>query len=242
MLQSDLSPTTNWKAVVTYFFLATGISLIFRAYHPLWLDFLKLPYGFGLNLLVGFGPLLAAEITRILFKNNKERLPWHGLSLFKSLLFMLAPVAVLAVLGIVNKKQINEHWFAVHVSLLWLIYIIGEEAGWRGYLQQILKMNDIQKSLIVGLQWYIWHLSFLFEKTNAVQELIFLAVLLAGSFIAIKITHRTSSLLTAVGLHFSFSVMTNVPQTAAYKYGILVMLLIWAVLLYFWPQKKPVTK
>jgi len=224
-----------WKDVPIYFLFAVGISFVFRAYTPSWLEALKLPYGYGLNLLVGAGPLLAAEITRKLFKGSGERLPLYGSSFSKSILFMMAPAFVLIVMGIQNQQHQDEHLFAVKVCLLWFLYIFGEESGWRGFLQQRLKVNDYLKAFLVGLQWYLWHLSFLFEKTNLLKELVFLAVLLIGSLLAVKVTKRTGSLLTAVGLHFSFSVLTNVPHPSHYLYGILAMLVIWAFLLLKWP-------
>lgn len=151
---------------------------------------------------------------------------------------MLVPSLVLILLGIKNKQNLNEHLFALQVCIFWLIYIFGEEFGWRGYLQQLIRINDYAKALIVGIQWYIWHLSFILEKTDLTRELVFLLVLIVGSFIAIKVTKRTQSLLTSVGLHFSFSVMTNIPAPPFYLYGILVMLVIWAVLLWKWPRNK----
>ena len=236
MLNSSQSQKTNWKAVICYSLLAAGFSSIFRIYTPVWLDDLKLPYGYGLNLLVGFGPLLGAEMSRLLFKQSKDRLPLYGNSLVKSIIFMLIPTAVLVIFGIKSKGQLNEHWFALQVSLLWLIYIFGEESGWRGYLQQILKVKDLWKAMIIGSVWYIWHFAFFFEKTNFIQELIFLIVLLIGSFIVIKVNKRTFSLMTSIGLHFSFSVMTNIPSSAFYKYGIIAMLIVWAIILWIWPK------
>ncbi|RYE25680.1 MAG: CPBP family intramembrane metalloprotease [Sphingobacteriaceae bacterium] len=237
MVVNSNHTTSNRAAVVVYFLLATLISLVFRIYMPSRLDLLKLPYGYGLNILVGAGPLLAAEITRKLFDNADRRLPLYSDSLSKSLLFMLAPAFVLLIIGVKNKQHQNEHLFAVQVCLLWFVYIFGEESGWRGYLQQILNVSDYKKALIVGLQWYLWHLSFLFERTSLIKELVFLVVLLTGSFLAIKITKRTNSLLPAIGLHFSFSVITNVPNPSHYLTGVVAMLVTWGILLWKWSVK-----
>lgn len=233
----------SWKAILIYFFLATSISLIFRTYTPGWLDFLKLPYGFGLNLLVGSGPLLSAICFRFLFKKEitVKKLPLFGTSVWKSTAFVVAPILVLTVIGIVNDKGLNMHVLGLKTGLLWLVYIYGEEFGWRGYLQQILPEKPFVNSFIIGITWYLWHLSFIFDGYNLSKELIFLLVLITGSYIALLITKRTQSLLTAVAFHISFSVMTNIPFTTGYLYGVIAMLMVWAVLLLFWkrPPLKP---
>jgi membrane protease YdiL (CAAX protease family) len=229
----------KWKVIVTYFLLATGISLLFRVYEPRALDFLKLPYGFGLNLLVGFGPLVAAFLSRRIFKGGSERLTLFGSSVLRSLAFVLAPVMVFVIAGVKNKVGLNVHLFGLHTGFLWLIYIYGEECGWRGYLQQLVKGNMFLRALIIGSVWYVWHLSFVFDGYDFLKELVFLAVLITGSYIALWVTTRTNSLLTAVGLHFSFSVMTNIPFTTGYKYGVVVMIVFWGILLFAW-KKRPV--
>jgi hypothetical protein len=77
----------------------------------LWLDFLKLPYGFGLNLLVGSGPLLAAVICRSVFKpvGLSPELSLFGSSVWRSIVFALAPVVVFIIIGIKNPDRLNIH-------------------------------------------------------------------------------------------------------------------------------------
>jgi hypothetical protein len=224
--------------IATFFLLATGLSLIFRIYHPVWLNNLKLPYGYGLNLLVGFGPMLAAMALR---KASKDLVVTPSLSLFgtsviRSIIFLSAPILVLIVCGIKNTHD-NSHLLGVKTSLFWLVYIYGEEYGWRGYLQQLTKGNIYIRALVIGIIWYLWHLSFVFDTYNFQKELFFLLVLIVGSFFALLITRITHSLLTAIGLHFSFSVMTNVPFTQNYKYGVLVMVGVWLLLIFSWKRK-----
>lgn len=225
---------TPWKSVAFYILVATSISLLFRVYSPPWLEWLKLPYGYGLSILVGAGPFLGAILTRKVVGNRNEPLSFYGHAPLKSLLFMLIPSIVLIGMGIKNRDHLNEHVFALKLSVGWLLYIVGEEYGWRGYLQQILKLNDYWKALVVGCSWYMWHLSLFLERNAPLHELLFLAVLLVGSFVAIKITTRTHSLLTSVGMHFCFSVLTNIPTSPLFQYGLLAILLSWFVMLWKW--------
>lgn len=233
----------NWRIVFIYFLLATVISLIFKVYEPLWLNFMKLPYGFGLSLIVGFGPMLAAIVTRRIFEKEigMPKMPLFGSSVWRSIAFAVAPILVFVWFGIKNPDGEDIHLFGLKTGLLWFIYIYGEEYGWRGFLQQLAGGNNLIKSLIIGIIWYLWHLSFIFEQYDLMKELVFLLVLTVGSYIALLVTKRTNSLLTAIGLHFSFSVMTNIPFTANYKYGVLVMVVFWAGLLISW-RGKPADK
>lgn len=58
-------------------------------------------------------------------------------------------------------------WFAVNIlvsvslgSLILMFAAIGEEAGWRGFLQEALveRFGWINSALLVGLIWGLWHL------------------------------------------------------------------------------------
>lgn len=226
----------RWQALGLFFLLATGISFIFRAYQPAWLTGLQLPYGYGLSLLVGVGPWLAAQLTRRAFRFTSADLPlaFWGPSPVRSALFAGLPALVLLALGISNHQAKQPYALAAQVVLFWACYIYGEEAGWRGFLQQVVPGNRWVKAAVVGGQWYLWHLSFVFEGYSPGKELIFLSTLLVGSYLALLVTRRTQSWLPALGLHFSFSVLTNLPNAAHYTAGIWVLLLGWAVLLGTW--------
>jgi hypothetical protein len=222
--------------VLVYFSIATVVSLIFRHYTAFWLDIFRLPYGayYGLNLLVGIGPLVAAIASGALFSNSRDTLSLWGNSVVKSSLFLLIPISTVIYIGVINKESIDPHLFAIKVTCMWLLYIIGEEFGWRGYIQQIITGNDYIKSLIVGSIWYLWHLSFIDVYYSPIKEIFFLLVLIIGSFMALKVTKRTESLATAVALHFSFSVLTNIRLPENAYIAIIFMCFCWIILYTFW--------
>lgn len=222
--------------IVIYFILATSISFLFRYFTPKWLDALRLPYGafYDLNLLVGIGPLLAALICGFLYKNGRFILRFWGNSAIKSAVFLLIPIITVIFLGVRNNEVINPHLFAIKVFVMWFLYIFGEEFGWRGYLQQIIGRNDYIRALITGIIWYLWHLSFIYTHYSPLKELFFIAVLILGSFLMLKVTKRTESLATAIALHFSFSVLTNIQLPENSYIAIIVMCLCWIALYIFW--------
>lgn len=225
--------------IVVYATIATLLSFPFRLFSPDWLDLFRLPYGsfYGMSMLVGVGPIVAAFICSFLFRNKKIMLGLWGNSVTKSLLFLAVPIAAVVYLGVSNKEEIDTHLFALKVSGMWLLYIIGEEFGWRGYLQQLISWNDYAKSVVIGIIWYLWHLSFLYGPYSLQKEFVFILVLLVGSFLALKVTKRTKSLVSAIALHFSFSVLTNISLPANSYIPIGAMCFCWLLLYLFWNKR-----
>jgi|SRR5690606_454301 len=224
--------------VVVFVALATIISFIFRAFEIHWLEIVRLPYGtyYGMSLLVGIGPLFSAIICKRLFNEKRSFLSFWGESKIKSIIFLLIPILTVIYIGVINKESINAHLFAFKVCFMWLLYIIGEELGWRGYLQEVLipKGNDYKRAFIIGLVWYLWHLSFFYVAYSLIKEVFFVIVLIFGSFIILKVTETTKSLSTAIALHFSFSVLTNIKLPENSHIPILIMCFCWGILSVFW--------
>lgn len=179
----------RWYATGLFFLVATGLSLLFRVRQPTWLAGWQLPYGYGLSLLVAVGPWLAAQFTRGVLRLPTDRLclAFWGPSPVRSALFAVLPVLVLLVLGIPNHQAMPPPLVAAQVSGWWAAYILGEETGWRGFLQQVVPGNRLGKAAVVGTQWYLWHLSVVFETYSLSKELFFLAVLLVGSYLALQL-------------------------------------------------------
>ncbi|KKX50082.1 CPBP family intramembrane glutamic endopeptidase [Sphingobacterium sp. IITKGP-BTPF85] len=79
-----------------------------------------------------------------------------------------------------------------------LIYGLLEEIGWRGFLQQQLKpLPELLNVLIVAVLWFIWHLNFDFTSSN----LLFLGILILGSWGIGKVANNTHSLLAVAAFH-----------------------------------------
>jgi len=152
------------------------------------------------------------------------------------MIFLMVPFLAVLWIGVINKESANIHLFAVKVSLMWFLYVYGEEFGWRGYLQESLVSsgNDYSRACIIGIIWYFWHLSFLMEGYSMEKEVFFFIVLVFGSFNMLKVVKKTESLATAIALHFSFSVLTNIPLPSNSAPVILFMCFIWLMLYLFW--------
>ncbi|MGL5890533.1 MAG: CPBP family intramembrane glutamic endopeptidase [Bacteroidia bacterium] len=154
------------------------------------------------GILEGSGIFIAGFLgLYLLKKQRKADISFFGTSVFKSLLMASIPTALLIIIGVQNKYGINTHLFGLIAAIGSFIYCIMEEYGWRGYLQEEFKfLKPVAKFSLIGLIWYLWHLSFLTEATLA-NNLFFLGVLTLGSWGIGKIAELTNSILACSCLH-----------------------------------------
>ncbi|MEM2470021.1 MAG: CPBP family intramembrane glutamic endopeptidase [Nitrososphaerota archaeon] len=90
------------------------------------------------------------------------------------------------------------------------LFAVGEEIGWRGFLQRKLEslgLNFVTASLIVGLVWGIWHapaiilLGFNYPENRFVGTLLFTLFTISASIPHSVIRKVSSSILPAASLH-----------------------------------------
>lgn len=102
---------------------------------------------------------------------------------------------------------INTYVASVSINA---IYAIGEEIGWRGFLQQrfeSLGLNFATSSLMVGLIWGIWHASAIillghnYPENRIIGVLLFTLFTISASIPHSIITRISSSILPAASLH-----------------------------------------
>ncbi len=177
-----------------------------------------------------WGPGLAAIVCFILFKTANRSVTFWGSSIPRSVLTYLCPIIILYLLTFDNKLLAIAH--------LGFISMLGEELGWRGWLQDNLPIkSDVKKSLVIGVLWEFWHFTNRTSQGNLLQigfrVGLFLLLLSAISFVMIKLTKRTASLWIAVTIHFCFNLLFENP--IAWQ-AILLSLPFWFFLLKTWPQ------
>ena len=219
---------TNWKAVVTFYFLACLWSWPFfwwRDVHPESWKALELPRNLK-NWTYMWGPGIAALICFYLFRSSHQRImTFKGTSLKHGLgFFIILPVALSA---------LNLEPKYLWIGVVGFISILGEELGWRGFLQDALKIeSDYLKALVIGSMWEIWHFTNRTLQPGAViRVLIWIGVTSVLSFIFIKLTKKTNSLFIPVALHMAFN--------AAFEFdngwqAVLISVPFWAVIYWDW--------
>ena len=177
-LRNQTSANSDWISIVTMFVLE------------------------GIGILIG--GIIGIHLLR---KHKKLHVTVFGTDLYKSLLFILIPVIVLAILGIRNEFEINISYYGFIVGAGTLVYCFFEELGWRGYLQNELSdLKSWQRYVIIGFLWYLWHLAFITDFSIE-GNLFFLGMMIAGSWGIGQVANATKSVLACTGFHFIINVV-----------------------------------
>jgi uncharacterized protein len=225
---------TNWHSVLFYYAVACAWSWPFfwwRDIHPESWKALPVP-----NIIKTWsymwGPGISALICFLIFKNHKRITTLRGASLKHGLLFYsLIPISL---------TVWNKDLTFLLIGLLGFISILGEELGWRGFLQDALKLeNDWSKAILVGVMWEAWHFTNRIAGNETLQAVKLVSIWMVGtsaiSYIALKLTNRNHSLFLAVALHTAINVLFE------FNYGwqaVLSCVPFWALILWNWPQNQ----
>jgi uncharacterized protein len=198
----------NWLSVIVFYVIACAISWPFFWWRDMhnesWLQW-DVPK-FVRTWSYMWGPGIAALFCFVLFRNTHfKTITLFGTSIFMSVLFYLAPIAGLAIVGI-NNPEMNAHLFPLVLGGLGFISILGEELGWRGFLQDAVRpLPQIARYLLIGTMWELWHFTNRMGEGELLQILvrvgIWIAALTFVSFLMGRATDRSKSLVVAVTLH-----------------------------------------
>lgn len=239
----------SWKRVVMFFIIATLISNIFRfdifeiksvlEKSPSWI------FIFSSVILEGSGALLGALIIiPHLKKDRKTEISLFGTSKSKSLIMAIIPVIILTIIGVTNDMGMGYHFYGLVAAIGTFLYCIMEEYGWRGYLQEELKvLKPWKKYLIIGFTWYLWHLTFLTKATFG-DNLFFLGMMILGSWGIGQIAELTKSIIASACFHMiiqimMFNVLIKNGISGTEKIVILgISIIIWFAIIKKWEKGK----
>ena len=212
MKEKIVSNRISWKRILIFFIIATVISNVFRfdifeleiklIQLPTWIFLLTTAFLEGSGVIIG--ALLAISFLK---KNKNTEITLFGTSKSKSLMMAIIPIIILTILGVKNNFELNSHLYGFIAIIGTLLYCIMEEYGWRGYLQEELKILKYwQKYLIIGFIWYLWHLTFLTKATLG-DNLFFFAMMVFGSWGIGKVAESTKSILASACFHLIIQIM-----------------------------------
>ncbi len=202
----------SWKRVVVFFIIATLISNIFRFdIFEFKSELEKLPswiFIFTTFLLEGSGVLIGALIIiPFLKKERKTEISLFGTSKSKSIIMAIIPIIILTIIGVTNDFGMENHFYGFVAASGTFLYCIMEEYGWRGYLQEELKiLKPWGKYLIIGFIWYLWHLTFL-TKASVGNNLFFLGMMVLGSWGIGQVAESTKSIIASACFHMIIQIM-----------------------------------
>lgn len=202
----------SWIRILIFFIIATTISNVFRfdifelktelEKLPTWIFILTTVFLEGSGVIIG--ALIALSILR---KNRNTEITLFGTSKSKSLLMAIIPIIIISVIGVKNEFELESHLYGFIAIIGTLIYCIMEEYGWRGYLQEELKIiKPWKKYLAIGIIWYLWHLSFL-TKASVGDNLFFLTMMIFGSWGIGQVAELTKSILASACFHLIIQIM-----------------------------------
>lgn len=181
-------------------------------------------------LLRGIGPTIGAFVSITLFKIPlKMSLKGNYRNLFLPLtIFWIFPVILIGTVTFIQEGR-----FPFMLLFTVLVYGLLEEIGWRGFLQEQLKnLPKFQSITIIAVLWFVWHLNFEFTPSN----MIFLGVLILGTWGIGKVYSSTFSLLAVAGFHS----LNNFFRNGLHEKELLliaVLLVIWIGFMVFYKRK-----
>jgi len=176
-------------------------------------------------LLKGIGPALGACFVFVVFK-IKPALSWQGN--YRHIGYPLFVYLVFPVLLIAGTSYLVKGAFPFEAVTAIIVYGLLEEVGWRGFLRQELEpLPKALNILIVASLWFVWHLNFELSMGN----LLFLGILLLGSWGIGKVADSTGSLLTVAAFHSLNNFFTKMGKVEVIL--LLVLLSVWILLLVY---------
>jgi membrane protease YdiL (CAAX protease family) len=202
----------SWKRVVIFFTIATLISNIFRFdIFEFKSELEKLPTSIFLFISVvleGIGVMIGALIMiPFLKKERNVEISLFGTSKSKSLIMAAIPIIILTIIGVNNDFGMDYHIYGLIAVIGTFLYCIMEEYGWRGYLQEELKiLKPWKKYLIIGFIWYLWHLTFLTEASLG-DNFFFLGMMILGSWGIGQVAESTKSIIASACFHMIIQIM-----------------------------------
>lgn len=242
-MTADESRRVDWRAVLVFFLLACAWSWPFFWWRDMHADSFRvfpLPYPLK-NAFLMWGPGLAALVCLRLFRASHRRtIRLSGGAPLRALAFYGVPMLALAAVGIQSAEFGGTvHAMVLALALVGFINILGEELGWRGFLQDALRpLSRPRRYLLIGLMWVAWHFTNLFAHREGAELWIYLGwylpftVLL--SVLIGEATDRARALVVAVTLHAWLNLLWEFGGTGTYAVfaGALPF---WGWMLWRWP-------
>lgn len=173
-----------------------------------------------LQIIWAFLPTISVLIVA-----KKSQLTWHELkfekaSLKRIIIAMILPIMYLSIIFIIQVKLdfrtiLNlssikiENSTLLNIIIIFLL-VLGEEIGWRGYLQEKLigTYGNLKGIMILGIVWGFWHLPLALTEYNFSDYPImegFVLYPVMGIALSLMIAYLSAfkySIYIAIVLHF----------------------------------------
>lgn len=235
----------DWTAVFVFFVLACAWSwplFWLRDMVPGGWNLLPLPPPLRMTLLM-WGPGLAALVCWRLFRGRVPRaVSLAGGRPGRALAFYAVPLLVLALIGVTPAgapEGTRIHALVLAIAVVGFFNVLGEELGWRGFLQQALQpLGRLRRYSLIGALWAAWHFTNLFAGRDGEDLLRYLAWYLPTTVALAALlgegVARSRALAVAVTLHAWVNLLWEFPGTTTLAIAG-ASLPYWAWLWWTWP-------
>lgn len=247
------STRVHWRAVVTFFVLACAWSwplFWLRDMQPTVWATLPIPYPLRMTAIM-WGPGLAALVCWRLFRPQvPRRARIFGTHWPRALAFYAVPMLALAVIGVDMPHPDGPqrvHALLLLIAVLGFINCLGEELGWRGFLQDALQpVRQMPRYVLIGLMWAGWHFTNLFASRPDPADLLrylawYLPVTIVLSFLLGQGVERSRAIAVAVTLHAWMNLALEFASPTTWTV-LALSIPFWAWLLWTWPHADPVVR
>jgi uncharacterized protein len=236
----------NWLAVVVFFTIACAWSWPFfwwRDMHPESFRAFPLPYPLK-NALLMWGPGIAALVCLRWFRSTHVRtIVMFGGARLRALAFYGVPMLALALVGIDSPEFGGvTHAMVLVIAIVGFVNILGEELGWRGFLQDALRpLSRPGRYVLIGLMWVSWHFTNLFAHREGAELWFYLGwyvpLTITLSVLIGEATDQARAVVVAVTLHAWMNLLMEFG--AAGTYAVFACALpFWVWLLRGWPREE----
>jgi uncharacterized protein len=230
----------NWHAIGVFYLLACVWSWPFfwwRDVHTASWNAWRLPEEIK-GLTQPWGPALAALAVFYLFPQVRSRFnTLSGGSWKRSALCFLAPILF------ASFHSGHFSYKLVYYLLIGGFSTLGEEIGWRGFLQPALRpLGRLRGYLLVAFLWELWHFTShtkgTWPEVMARLEIIVPAVIVI-TFALAFLVERTGSIILATAVHEWIDL--GVDPGGYFLWAGLAAVPIWLWAAWTWPRPLPAT-
>jgi membrane protease YdiL (CAAX protease family) len=242
----------DWKAVGLYYALACAISwpsFWWRDMHTASWAAWRVP-GFLKMAPIMWGPGIAALVALAVFRRSHPKtITFFGSSAGRSLAFYFVPFALLAAVCLPGAESPGRvAGMTAALSVIGFFNILGEELGWRGFLQDALRpLARLPRYVLLGAMWEFWHFTNRTHEGGLAQVALCLAIwypvtMLLSALIG-EAADRSRALVVAVTLHSWIDALFEAPSllgVAPWRvYAVFaVSLVFWAWMLWRWRGRR----
>jgi len=241
MQNLDTQSEPNWRAIAVFYLFACLWSWPFFWWRDVqtasW-NAWPLPEEIK-GLTQPWGPALAAMAVFYLFPKTRSRAnSLAGTSWARSALCFFAPILFACIAAAFQSRHFS--YKLVYYLVIGGFSTLGEELGWRGFLQgALLPLGRVRAYLLLALMWEVWH--FTSHTKGTWHEVVSRLAIIVPAVVVITfalgfLTERTGSVILATAVHEWIDLGAD--AGGYFLWAALAAVPVWLYLAWTWPARR----